>query len=108
LRSSRNDLLKAYGEQNWWPVDEDYHREQGTDPRESFESILEATLERLEELIKPSGYYKQKAARLKTVAKELSPVSKVKRISREELLGIKGIGGKQALLRHRCLHQEDS
>ena len=133
MRSSRGDLLKvyelllrAYGEQNWWPVDEEYHKKHGTDPREeivagailtqntswknvekalenlkregllSFIGILKTPLEKLQELIRPSGYYKQKARRLKIVAKELSPVSKVETVSREELLKIKGIGRETA------------
>ena len=133
MRSSRSDLLEVYkilletyGEQNWWPVDEDYHRKQGTDPREeivigailtqntswrnvekalenlkregvlSFEGIIKTPLDKLQELIRPSGYYRQKARRLKEVAGELSPVSKVERISREELLKIKGIGRETA------------
>ena len=133
MRSSRGDLLKvyelllrAYGEQNWWPVDEEYHKKHGTDPREeivvgailtqntswknvekalenlkregllSFIGILKTPLEKLQELIRPSGYYKQKARRLKIVAKELSPVSKVETVSREELLKIEGIGRETA------------
>ena len=133
MRSSRGDLLKvyelllrAYGEQNWWPVDEEYHKKHGTDPREeivagailtqntswknvektlenlkregllSFIGILKTPLEKLQELIRPSGYYRQKARRLKIVAKELSPVSKVETVSREELLKIEGIGRETA------------
>ncbi len=133
MRSSRSDLLdiyktllKAYGEQNWWPVDENYHKEHGTDPREeivigailtqntswrnvekalenlktekilSFEGIIRAPLDKLQELIRPSRYYRQKSRRLKEVARKLSPVFKVENISREELLNIKGIGRETA------------
>jgi len=133
LRSLRDELLRvfdsllrAYGEQNWWPVDQDYHREHGTDPREeivvgailtqntnwknvekalgnlkgegllSFEGILRTPLEKLQELVRPSGYYRQKARRLKIIAKELSPVSKVEGISREELLKVEGVGRETA------------
>ena len=133
MRSSRSDLLevyelllRSYGEQNWWPVDEEYHREHGTDPREeivigavltqntswrnvekaienlkregalSFEGVLNTPLDKLEELIRPSGYYRQKARRLKVVSEKLSPVSKVESVSREELLSIEGIGRETA------------
>ncbi len=133
MRSSRSDLLevyelllRSYGEQNWWPVDEEYHREHGTDPREeivigavltqntswrnvkkaienlkregalSFEGVLNTPLDKLEELIRPSGYYRQKARRLKVVSEKLSPVSKVESIGREELLSIEGIGRETA------------
>ncbi len=119
-------LLKTYGTQNWWPVDRDYHLREGTDPREevvigavltqntawrnvekalenlkrervlSFRAILDMPLERLQELIRPSGYFRQKAQRLKVVAKALTPVEKVESITREELLRIKGVGKETA------------
>ncbi|EDP75307.1 endonuclease III domain-containing protein [Hydrogenivirga sp. 128-5-R1-1] len=119
-------LLNAYGEQNWWPVDLRYHREMGSDPREeivigailtqntawknveraldnlkrakllSFEGILKTPVGKLQELIRPSGYYRQKAERLKNVAEFLNPVSSVEKISREELLDIKGVGRETA------------
>jgi len=119
-------LLESYGEQGWWPVDWRYHQEQGTDPREeivigavltqntswknveralenlkvarclSFEAVLGLEEEELQKLIKPSGYYRQKAKRLKEVAKHLNPVEKVRTIEREELLRIKGIGRETA------------
>ncbi len=119
-------LLGFYGEQNWWPVDEEYHLRHGSDPREeivvgailtqntawknveralenlkrekllSFEGILKISLEELQELIRPAGYYRQKSQRLKVVARELSPVSKLESVSREELLRIKGIGRETA------------
>ncbi|WP_457600243.1 endonuclease [Hydrogenivirga sp.] len=120
------ELLNTYGKQNWWPVDRDYHARAGSDPREeivvgailtqntnwknveralnnlkeakilSFEGILRTPLATLRELIRPSGYYRQKAERLKIVAKALSPVSKVEVIDRESLLSIKGIGRETA------------
>ncbi len=133
LRSSRADLLKvfhilldAYGPQNWWPVDEDYHREHGTDPREeiiigavltqntswrnvekalenlkaeralSLEAIRHMPETTLQELIRPSGYYRLKARRLKEVARHLYPVNRVMTITRRELLKINGIGRETA------------
>lgn len=120
------DLISYYGPQNWWPVDVQYHRLHGTDPREeivigavltqatswknvekalanlkakgllSFEGITKTPLEELENLIKPSGYYKRKARLLKEVISFLKPVSKVESVSREELLSIKGIGPETA------------
>ena len=133
MRSSRSDLINLYnallthyGRQNWWPVDPDYHKRHGSDPREeiiigailtqntawrnveralsnlkregllSFEGILRTPEDKLQELIKPSGYYRQKTERLKIIAKELNPVSKVKDISRKELLRIRGIGRETA------------
>ncbi len=119
-------LLKEYGPQGWWPVDREYHRTHGTDEREeivigavltqntawknveralsnlkrvsalSFDAILGMPLSELERLIKPSGYYRQKAVRLKEVCGSLNPVEKVGSISREELLSIKGVGRETA------------
>lgn len=119
-------LFEHYGPQNWWPVDEEYHRREGSDPREeivigavltqntawknveraienlkensllSFEGIIETPIELIEKLIRPSGYYRQKARRLKTVCKELDPVKKVEEIGRDELLKIPGIGRETA------------
>ncbi len=133
MRSSKSELLKvyealleSYGKQNWWPVDEEYHRKASSDPREeivigailtqntswknvekalenlkrenllSFEGVLKTPLEKLQELVRPSGYYRQKARRLKEVAKALSPIDKVRTIPREELLKVKGIGKETA------------
>jgi endonuclease-3 related protein len=134
LRSSRRtDLLKvfrtlleAYGPQNWWPVDEEYHARNGSDPREeivigavltqntnwrnvekalenlkreralSLKAVREMPLSRLEELLRPCGYFRLKARRLKKVAQFLDPVDKVNRVSREELLGVEGVGRETA------------
>ena len=119
-------LYEHYGPQGWWPVDREYHRKNGSDPREeivigailtqntnwknvakalenlkknsllSFRAIIDLPLQSLEELIRPSGYYRQKARRLKEVCKALSPVDKVTSISREDLLSIRGIGPETA------------
>ena len=133
MRSSRSDLLNLYntllnyhGYQNWWPVDLDYHRKYGSDPREeiiigailtqntawrnveralanlkregllSLEGVLKTPEDKLQDLIRPSGYYRQKAERLKIVATELNPVARVKEISREDILKIKGVGRETA------------
>ena len=119
-------LYDHYGPQGWWPVDKEYHRKNNSDPREeivigailtqntswknvakalenlkknsllSFRAIIDLPLQTLEELIKPSGYYRLKAKRLKEVCKALIPVEKVASISRDELLSIRGIGPETA------------
>jgi len=119
-------LLEHYGYQNWWPVDEGYHKLKGTDPREeivigavltqntawknvekalenikregelSLRFIRESKVEELCKLIKPSGFYKIKAERLKHVAEFLNPVGLVQRVSRRELLKVKGVGKETA------------
>ena len=118
-------LLNHFGKQNWWPVDWEYHRREGTNPFDevvigailtqntswknvekalqrlkgrgklSLVWIEKAPLEVLEELVKPSGFYRQKAQRLKEVAKFiLSTNGRVPR--REELLRVRGIGNETA------------
>ncbi|QID32911.1 endonuclease III domain-containing protein [Pampinifervens florentissimum] len=119
-------LLDLYGFQGWWPVDAYYHNLMGTDPRDeviigavltqntswknvekslenlkregelSLEFVRKVNLEGLKELIRPSGFYNQKAIRLKTVAEFINPTDRVKTLSREELLRVKGIGPETA------------
>jgi endonuclease-3 related protein len=93
-----NKLMKKYGHQKWWPIDNYYHKKNGSDPR--FEIIVgailtqntswsnvEKTLENikmknlldikniakidiitLKNLIKSSGFFNQKAKRIKNFA----------------------------------------
>ncbi len=119
-------LLNIYGFQGWWPIDANYHNRIGTDPRDeviigavltqntswknvekslenlkrngelSLEFVRSVSLERLKELIRPSGFYNQKAIRLKTVAEFINPTDMVKTLSREELLKVKGVGPETA------------
>jgi len=119
-------LLDFYGYQGWWPVDEGYHATKGTDPRDeiiigavltqntawrnvekalenlkrygelSLEFIRQASAKELEELIKPSGFYRLKAQRLKHVAEFFNPTDVVEKVSRERLLKVKGIGKETA------------
>ncbi len=119
-------LLDLYGFQRWWPVDAYYHNLMGTDPRDeviigavltqntswknvekslenlkregelSLEFVRKVNLEGLKKLIRPSGFYNQKAIRLKTVAEFINPTDRVKTLSREELLRVKGIGPETA------------
>ena len=119
-------LLDFYGYQGWWPVDEGYHVTKGTDPRDeiiigavltqntawrnvekalenlkkygelSLEFIRQVSTKELEELIRPSGFYRLKAQRLKHIAEFFNPTDVVDRVSREELLKVKGIGKETA------------
>ena len=60
------------------------------------EDILKTNIRKLETLIKPSGFYKQKAERLKEFAKFVLSFGDFenfrKSVRREELLEVKGIG----------------
>lgn len=95
-------LFEEFGQQNWWPMDKDYHKKHGSDPR--FEIIVGAILTQntawsnvekalvglksknmleikkisdieivtLQNLIKPSGFFNQKGQRLKNIASYLN------------------------------------
>ncbi len=108
-------LLKKYGKQNWWPADSKYEivvgalltqntnwsnvekaisnlkKENVLTPKK----IISIELEKLKELIRPAGFYNQKAVRLKELTKKyLSLKNKnysIKKL-REELLSVKGVG----------------
>lgn len=119
-------LLDLYGFQNWWPIDAEYHKLFGTNPMDeiiigavltqnaswknvekalqnlknlghlSLEFVREVDIQRLKEIIRPAGFFNQKAATLKRVAQTLKPVEVVFSISREDLLSIKGVGRETA------------
>lgn len=113
VREIYKKLLKHFGPQNWWPADTEFEvivgaiLTQNTNwknvekaianlKREkllSAKKILEVRSLKLERLLKPSGYFRQKARRLKGFIKEYHGKS---RMSREELLKIKGIGPETA------------
>jgi endonuclease-3 related protein len=128
-------LLDHFGHQHWWPVDESYHRTHESDPRFEIiigailtqntawsnvekalvrlkehraltvESIAQIDLHTLKTLIQPSGFFNQKAQRLKTISLYLHQgyqanlslfFSRDTHMIREELLEIKGIGPETA------------
>ncbi len=115
-------LLKTYGKQNWWPGDrfeimvsailtqntrwENVEKSlQNLRNQEitTFEEILNTPEETLKSLIKPSGFYNQKAERLKLLAEYVIAnkgiyglMKKNKNVLRNELLSIKGIGPETA------------
>jgi endonuclease-3 related protein len=118
-------LYRAWGAQHWWPAETRFevivgaHLTQNTSWTNvelalenlrsaqvlSIEGIREVSLGRLERLIRPSGYFRQKAARLKTFVAFLDkhyrgsldqffaqPTEKL----REELLSLNGVGPETA------------
>ncbi|AAC06526.1 endonuclease III domain-containing protein [Aquifex aeolicus] len=119
-------LLQFYGKQNWWPVDLEYHKTHGSDPREeviigailtqntswknvekalenlkrekalNLKAIKEIPTEKLMELIKPAGFYRQKSLYLKEFANKFPSISHLKNVKREDLLKVKGIGKETA------------
>lgn len=119
LKRLYEKLLEKHGRQNWWPAESRYEvvvgavltqntnwknveKALGNLKKENVleeKQILEITQERLEELIKPSGFYRQKAERLKLVTKkwiEIKNSSASTEQLRKELLSVKGIGKETA------------
>jgi endonuclease III related protein len=110
-------LLSEFGPQHWWPADSQYEvvvgalltqntnwknvekaitnlkQAKALDPRK----ILKMKKTRLETLIRPSGFYRQKAERLKLLsAKYLEILERDGAPMREELLSVKGVGKETA------------
>ena len=125
IRKHYEALYGAWGAQHWWPAETRFeviigaYLTQNTawinvehalanlraEQLLSVEGIREVTLTRLEGLIRPSGYFRQKAGRLKTFVAFLDnryggsldrlfaePTPKI----REELLSLNGVGPETA------------
>ncbi len=119
IHSLYKQLLKKFGPQFWWPADSDYEVVLGAILTQNTNwknvekailnlknankldenEILEIKINELEELIRPSGFYKQKAERLKLATNKWLEL-KNKKLSieelRKELLSVKGIGKETA------------
>jgi endonuclease-3 related protein len=128
-------LEEKFGDLNWWPMDQSYHEEHDSDPRFevivgailtqntawsnvekalinlkskkmlNIRSIADSEIENLQEMIKPSGFFKQKAQRLKNLAFYLKRkynynldyfFNREAHIIRQELLSLNGIGPETA------------
>lgn len=124
-------LLKKLGNLYWWPMDNNYHKKNKSDPRFeviigailtqntswsnvekalenlksdrklNIKSIADANLKNLTKIIKPSGFFNQKAQRIQTLSKLLKDkynynldnfFNRNIKIIRKELVSIKGIG----------------
>jgi endonuclease-3 related protein len=125
LRQHYDALYSAWGPQHWWPAETRFEVIVGAYLTQntawtnvelalanlrsarvlSVEGIREVPLRRLQRLIRPSGYFRQKAARLKTFVAFLDekyrgsldqlfaqPTDKL----REELLSLNGVGPETA------------
>ena len=128
-------LLEELGRQNWWPIDEKYHEKNGSDPRFEIivgailtqntawsnvekaltnlklknvleiEKIANVNIKSLQHMIKPSGFFNQKAERIKNIALYLHKnyndeldwfFDRELKDIRKELLSINGIGPETA------------
>ncbi|MCK5635860.1 MAG: endonuclease, partial [Thermoplasmatales archaeon] len=124
-----------FGNLNWWPMDKGYHEKNGSDPRYEIivgailtqntawsnvekaltnlksqnkldiNNISNIKIENLQELIRPSGFFKQKAKRLKDFTEYLKNnyqgnldnfFDRDINTIREELLSLNGIGPETA------------
>ncbi len=110
-------LLAEFGPQRWWPADSRFEvvvgalLTQNTNWRNvekaisnlkaakklSPGAILETGNRELETLIRPSGFYRQKAQRLRLLTERYAAFERRRRPpSRDELLSIKGVGRETA------------
>ncbi len=112
-----NSLLRSYGPQGWWPAESRFEIVAGalltqntnwanvekaianlkSAGRLKPESLLETGERELETLIRPSGFFRQKARRLKLLTKNyLEFERRGVAPTRRELLRIKGVGRETA------------
>src|SRR3954471_24031928 len=125
IRNYYAALYQSWGPQHWWPAETQFEVIVGAYLTQntawtnveralanlrgaqllSTEGIRRVTLSRLERLIRPSGYFRQKAQRLKTFVAFLDDryegslqkmFSQSTEKLREELLGLNGIGPETA------------
>ncbi|MFH1825767.1 MAG: endonuclease III domain-containing protein [bacterium] len=109
-------LLRHFGPQHWWPGDTPFEVMVGAiltqntnwsnvekaidnlrkSKLQNPKQILTAKTSKLQTLIKPSGYFRQKAKKLKAFCKWLPPKKDWNKIKREDLLGVWGIGPETA------------
>jgi endonuclease-3 related protein len=122
-------LLEKFGEQEWWPMKKTFRPKEfevcvgailtqntnwnnvekslknlGREKLIDAKSISKVNTKKLETVIKSSGFYKQKAKKLKAFAKISVERDFYKNITREKLLKIHGIGKETAdsILLYAC------
>jgi endonuclease-3 related protein len=125
IREIYSTLTKAWGPQHWWPAQSRFevivgaYLTQNTSWRNvelalrnlrseralSVQAIREISIRRLEKLVRPSGYYRQKARSLKTFIRFLDRryggsltrmFKQPTAMLREELLNLSGVGPETA------------
>jgi endonuclease-3 related protein len=128
-------LTKKIGNLNWWPIDKKYHEKNNTDPRFeiivgailtqntawpnvekallnlksqktlNLEKLANEDIKKLTKLVRPSGFFNQKAIRLKNISNHLknkynsnldSFFIRDMNVIRKELLSLNGIGPETA------------
>lgn len=118
LTDTYKALLERFGRQNWWPAETQFEIVVGAILTQNTnwknvekalnnlkkenaleaETIIDININTLEKLIRPSGFYKQKAQRLKRISEWYLQVDKTKPLKelRKELLNINGVGEETA------------
>lgn len=123
LRALLSRLYSHYGPQDWWPAESEFEviagafLVQNTNWKNaeqavanlrqakmlSVEAVLKKSEAALAELVRPSGFFRQKAARLKAFAEFAGTTARLSRILRKpleeirpELLALPGIGPETA------------
>ncbi len=119
LKDLYKRLLATYGHQHWWPADTPYEVVVGAVLTQNTnwknveraianlkkeralneKAILKMDIRKLQRLVRPSGFYKQKAERLKLATRkwiELKDADLSSRQLRSEWLSVKGIGKETA------------
>lgn len=116
-----DDLMDHFGPQHWWPAESDFEMIIGAILTQNVnwknvekaisqlkdkvtlepESMIALHDETIHDLVRPSGFFRQKSERLKILSKEIVAVGGVEDYLeqdnlRDELLGIKGIGHETA------------
>ena len=128
-------LVAHFGSQHWWPIDQSYHQQHQSDPRVeiiigailtqntawnnvekalenlkahstlSIPALVDVEINQLKQMIQPSGFFNQKAQRLKTFAVYFHKnyhsnldhfFQQPLEIMRNELLSLSGIGPETA------------
>lgn len=118
-------LLKHFGKQNWWPISNDFEPKeweictgailtQNTNWKNvelalknmkkcdciSPQDVIKMENKDLEQIIKPSGFYREKTKKLKVFSEFVLKFNSVpdflNKVEREELLSVKGIGPETA------------
>lgn len=110
-------LLREYGPQGWWPGETQYEIVVGALLTQNTnwknvekaianlkaagllepERLLETGNRELEALIRPSGFFRQKAVRLRALTKKYAEITdRASPPSREELLEVNGVGKETA------------
>jgi len=128
-------LLNHFGNQQWWPYDKEYHKINDSDPRFEImigailtqntawtnvekalfnlkknksitvKTIVDILIEKLKVMIQPSGFFNQKAIRLKIIANHIFEnydssldnfFNRDQQNIRDELLSLNGIGPETA------------